>query len=588
MRDMRSFKILLAGVLAVITMFSCKKDFLDRTPESVISDGQYWQSANDLKLYANSFYNNFPSYTGFGTIGIYGDDADQGSDNMISISYNNWLNGETIVPSTGGGWSWTSIRNVNYLLANYGQVKSAWTDVKPYVGEALFFRAYIYFGLMKRFGALPWLNKPLVPTSPELYSKRQPRNVIADSIIADLDLAISYLPSKTSAQAGRVYKEYAMALQSRVALFEGTWEKYLAGTPFGVAGSDGSKYLQKAADAAGKVMSAGIFSLDNVDKNDGYWLLFNQTDYSGSKEVMFWRQFNLTTGPTHNWHRYTNSGAGRGLTKNLVDDYLCLDGKPIALSPLYKGDDSLTTVVQGRDPRLAQTMYVNDGKHIITNNQPGGVPNRIFAVPTFGEANEGKPATGYQVYKGNNPDYYQQWAGDVGTTGLILFRYAEVLLNYAEAKAELGILTQADVDITINLLRDRVGMTRMNIGALSADPNWIFPHLSPVINEVRRERRIELACEGFRRDDVLRWGAAGRLFAGWQPLGAKLSQWSTVVPASQLATYPTNAAGYIQLYKNSPAMASGYKFNVNRDYLSPLPLSELQVPNSVLEQNPNW
>ncbi|NLR56796.1 RagB/SusD family nutrient uptake outer membrane protein [Chitinophaga polysaccharea] len=586
---MRSFKILLACVIIGFTLFSCKKDFLERSPESVISDAQYWQSANDLKLYANGFYTAFPSYTGFGTIGIYGDDADQGSDNMIYISYNTWMNGETIVPSTGGGWSsWGTLRNINYLLANYGKVKDSWTNMKPYVGEALFFRAYFYFGMMKRFGALPWVTKPLTSTSPELYSKRLARNVIADSILADLDSAISYLPSKTASSAGRVYKEYVMAFQSRVALFEGTWEKYLAGTLFGVTGSNGGKYLQKAADAANKVMSTGIFSLDNVGKNYGYWSLFNQTDYSGSKEVMFWRQYNATTGPAHNWHRYTNSGAGRGLTKSLVDDYLCIDGNPIALSPLYQGDDSLTTVVRGRDPRLAQTMYVNDGNHIVTNNQPGGVPNLIFTLPTFGSANENKPATGYQVYKGNNPDYFQQYAAEIGTTGLILFRYAEVLLNYAEAKAELGTLTQGDVDMSINKLRQRVGMPDMNIGALPIDPNWIFPNLSPVINEVRRERRVELACEGFRHDDVLRWGAAGRLFAGWQPLGAKLNQWATVVPASQLSGYPTNAAGYIQLYKNSPAMASGYKFNVNRDYLSPLPLSELQVPNSVMEQNPNW
>lgn len=584
---MRSIKIL-ACLLSVFILFSCKKDFLDRSPETVISDAQYWQTSNDLKLYSNSFYSAFPAYTGFGTIGIYGLDADQGSDNMISMSYNTTMNGEAVVPSSSDTWSWSSLRNINYLLANYSKVNEPWNNVKTYVGEALFFRAYFYFGMMKQFGNLPWVSKPLTPTSQELYSKRIARNIIADSILADLDNAISYLPSKGAAQAGRVYKEYAMAFQSRVALYEGTWEKYLSGTPFGVTGSTGAKYLQKAAEVAGNVISTGMFQLDNGGKENGYWSLFNQTDFSGSKEVMFWRQYNLTSGPTHNWHRYTNSGAGRGLTKGLVDDYLCLDGKPIAVSTMYKGDDSLTTVVKGRDPRLVQTMYVNDGAHIVTSNQPGGAANLLFLIPTFSSANEGKPATGYQVYKGHNPDYTQQYAGEVGTTALILFRYAEVLLNYAEAKAELGVLTQGDVDLSINKLRARVGMPDMNIGALVTDPNWKFPALSPVINEVRRERRVELACEGFRRDDVLRWGAAGKLFTGWKPLGAKLGQWTTVVPANLLAGYPVNTDGYIELYQKIPAMSAGYKFNVNRDYLSPIPLSELQVPNSVMDQNPGW
>ncbi|MEC5143954.1 RagB/SusD family nutrient uptake outer membrane protein [Chitinophaga sp. 180180018-2] len=585
---MRSFKIMLALATTAFTLFSCKKDFLDRTPETVISDAQFWKTSNDLKLYCNSFYTAFPAYTGYGTIGNTGQDADQGSDNMISMSYNTWMNGETVIPSGQGGWTWGTVRNINYLLANYVKVNEPWNNVKTYVGEARFFRAYFYFNMMKQYGALPWLSKPLLPSSPELYNKRLARNIIADSIIADLDSAINYLPSKTAAQPSRVYKEFAQAFQSRVALYEGTWEKYLSGTPFGVSGSTGNKYLQKAADAANAVMASGLFALDNAGKDYGYWSLFNQTDYSGSKEVMFWRQYNLTTGPTHNWHRYTNSGAGRGLTKNLIDDYLCADGLPVALSPLYKGDDSLTTVVRGRDPRLVQTIYVNDGAHIITNNQPGGAPNMLFTVPTFSAANEGKPATGYQVYKGHNPDYFQQYAGDVGTTALILFRYAEVLLNYAEAKAELGMLTQGDADLTINKIRSRVGMPALNIGAIQTDPNWVFPALSPVLNEVRRERRIELACEGFRHDDVLRWGAGGKLLTGWKPKGAKLAQWTTVVPANLLATYPTDASGYIELYKNIPAMSVGYKFNAARDYLQPIPLSELQVPNATIDQNPGW
>lgn len=207
------------------------------------------------------------------------------------------------------------------------------------MGEALFFRAQFYFGMMKSFGALPWINKPLEPSSPELFDARLPRNVIADSIISDLENAISYLPTKGSAQAGRLTKEVAMLFQSRVALFEGTWEKYHAGTPFGVQGSNGTAYLQKAAAVAEALINSGVQQLDNVGAANGYWSLFNKTDYSSSKEIMLWRQFDVTQGQYNNWHNYTTSGAGRGLTKNLVDYYLCTDGLPISVRPLFHGND---------------------------------------------------------------------------------------------------------------------------------------------------------------------------------------------------------------------------------------------------------
>ncbi len=576
--------------LVLVGMASCTKDFLDRAPETNISEAEFWKSSNDMKLYCNNFYNNFlPSYRGFGTIGIYGLDADQGSDNMITMGVNSMLNGERTIPSTSDTWAWGGIRNVNYFLANYPKVKDSWDNIKGYVGEALFFRAFLYFDLMKNYGALPWVGKPLnLSDTLILFSSRLPRNVIADSILQDLDKAIAYLPEKSVAQASRINKQIAQAFQSRVALYEGTWEKYQAGTSFGVAGSDPNKYLQKAAAAADAVISGNKYALDNVGVDFGYWKMFNQTDQGGSNEVMFWRKYDLTLGIVHNWHRYTTSGAGRGLTKTLVDYYLCTDGQPISKSPLYKGDDSLLNVVQNRDPRLMQTMYVPDGKHIITSNQPGGAPNKLFTLPSFEQPNEGKPATGYQVYKGHNPDYFQQYAGEVGTTALIFFRYAEVLLNYAEAKAELGTLTQDDVNRTINKLRQRVGMTPMDLSNLTTDPNWEFPALSPVINEVRRERRVELACEGFRRDDIFRWAGAGALITGKRPKGAKKAQWATVVPADQLSSYPVDGQGYIDLFKNIASMAAGYKFNVQRDYLLPLPTNELTLNPKLLPQNPGW
>lgn len=583
-------KLYLLILMGLMFMAGCKKDFLNETPETSISEAEFWKTPNDLQLYVNNFYTAFPStISAFGTIGPYGLDADQGSDNMITMSVDGVLNGTRVVPGAGGGWAsgdWSMLRNINYFMANYNKVTGAWDNKKSFVGEALFFRAWFYFSKLRQFGDLPWVNTPMNPVLDQLKGARLSRAIVVDSIMNDLDKAVSYLPSKNKAQASRVNKQIAQLLQARIALFEGTWEKYHANTPFGVSGSTGTKFLEKAA-AVSKDL------IDNPDGNglaqtpgtDGYWKLFNQSNYNGNPEVMLWRQFDLNSNGGHYWHRYTNTGAGRGITKNLIDYYLCTDGKPITGNPLYQGDATLVNVVKNRDPRMVQTLYVNDGNHIVTNNRPNGAAAAIFEVPTFTSPNEQKPATGYQVYKGHNPDYTQQQ--DRGTTGYIIFRFAEALLIYAEAKAELGTFSQADADLSVNKLRSRVGMPALQVGGIVNDPKWEFPGLSPVINEIRRERRVELACEGYRRDDVYRWAAADELLVGWKPKGAILSQWTDLVPAASLATYPVDGNGYIELFKNIPAMASGYQFSIQRDYLAPIPIDQMSL-NPDIKQNPGW
>ncbi|SDD09494.1 RagB/SusD family nutrient uptake outer membrane protein [Pedobacter soli] len=581
-------RIYITILMLALFLAACKKDFLDRTPETSISEAEFWKTQNDLQLYVNNFYTAFPSTIGaFGTIGPYGLDADDGSDNMITMSVNGNMNGVRIIPSSGGGWAygdWSTLRNINYFMVNYNKVNASWDNQKTYVGEALFFRAWFYFSKLRQFGDLPWVNKPLDITSGELKTPRLSRAVIVDSIMNDLDRAVQYLPSKASAQASRVNKQVAQLFQARIALFEGTWEKYHAGTAFGVNGSDGTKFLQKAATvSADLIANPGGYALVATPGTDGYWRIFNQVNYSSNTEVMLWRQYDLNINGGHYWHRYTNTGAGRGLTKNLVDYYLCTDGKPITGNALYQSDATLLNVVKNRDPRMAQTIYINDGNHIVTNNRPNGAAPNIFDVPTFSAPNEQKPATGYQVYKGHDPDYNQQQ--DRGTSGYIIFRFAEALLIYAEAKAELGNITQNDLDISVNKLRARVGMPNMLLAAITADPKWEFPALSPVINEVRRERRVELACEGYRKDDIFRWAAADELIVGWKPKGAKIAQWTGVVDSKYLTSYPVDENGYIELFKTN--LATGYKFNLLRDYLSPIPTDQM-VLNPDIKQNPGW
>ncbi|SUJ01441.1 SusD family [Sphingobacterium spiritivorum] len=592
---MKRIQLIIWAVLGFTLLSSCQKNLLDQTPQTNISDADYWKTSNDLKLYTNNFYNNMlPNYNDWGNVGIYSLDAD-GSDNMIALTYNSALNGERVVPGSGGGYGgygdWSSLRNVNYFLANYSRVQEPFDNMKTYVGEALFFRAYFYFSKLKTFGALPWLNMPLTPSSPEVYNERLPRNVVVDSIMNDLDKAVSYLPTKSRAEASRITKEVAMLFQARIALYEGTWERYQQGTAFAVPGSDGKKYLEKAAAVTTALLdNTGGYALTSFDTDpNGYWSLFNQVNYSSNNEIMLWRAFNLALNLGHRWHRYSGSGAGRGLTKDLVDAYLCKDGKPISVSTLYKGDATLIDVVTNRDPRLAQTIYVNDGKHIVTNNRPNGQAPTVFQYPSFEVANENKSITGYQVYKGHNPDYNQQQ--DLGTTGQIIFRFAEAYLIYAEAKAELGQLTQADLDRSINLLRRRVNMPDLNLGNIVPDPKQEFKNISPLLNEIRRERRVELAAEGYRADDLFRWAAMDVKIAGWKPKGAKRAQWEVAgvpeVTSNAVKSFPVDAQGYIEYYQNIAGLKNGFQFKLDRDYLSPIPLDQMTL-NPKIKQNPGW
>lgn len=588
---MKHIKLLITLIITLVILTACRKnDFLNREPLSSISDKDSWKIPNDLRLNANSFYSSLPHYIQeYMNFGIYSEDDKQGSDNMVNYQYLTFLNGERTLPAVSPEWSyngWGQIRNANYFLEKYKKVIGNQEEINKYLGEALFFKAWNYFIKLKQFGDLPWLSKSLEPNdSAILKAPRLSRAIVVDSMMAILDKAIELLPGKGEGgyENFRVYKELAAAFQSRVALYEGTWEKYHAGTAYGVTGSDGNRFLRKAAEAAELIMNSGKFGLDNVGVENGYWKLFNQVSYTNSKEIMFWRQYNSEDGAYTFWARYMNQGGGRGITKSLVNDYLCIDGKPISASTLYQGDETLVKIATNRDPRLAQTIQINDGKHFVNDTT-------VFKHPAWGAAAEDNNYTGFQLYKGLSTDLQQQIVGK-GTQGLIYFRYAEVLLNYAEAKAELGVLTQTDIDKSINLLRDRVKMPHLKIASITHDSKWLFSSLSPLTNEIRRERRVELACEGYRHDDIWRWAAAGTLIKGWKPKGAKRSQFIAIAPPNEIATveslYPIDESDYIFPYKNNVIGTNGFNFKTDRDYLLPIPTNQLQL-NPQLTQNPGW
>lgn len=578
------------AVASLVTLSSCD-DFLERYPLDQVSTEDYFKTPNDLETYMNQFYclNSFPVYhrpllvgtLGYNAaqIGYVQEEADDFfSDNAIHrSSLSSRLLGNRTV--NNGHWNWGRVRDVNFFFDHYQKCEGNFSTYQQYVGEAHFFRALFYFRFLKSHGAVPWYSNTLQTNSEGLYDVRTPRHIVADSIIADLEKAADFLDEKKGTGAGRLNKWIALQLLSRVALFEGTWQKYHAGTVFAAEVSNPEKYLPKAAEAAKRIMDSGLYDIYSTgNPDDDYYALHSKLrTYNGNPEVLFWTQFSIDLNFTNTKNYDLRQPGDRSITKQLADSYLCTDGLPISVSPLYQGDNTIADEAVNRDPRFKQQIFTPDVPWEIDEAGNTKYYSEMYVLINNGN-NQTRSPLGYQNRKGYNPltQYHSQ---NYEENPQITYRYAEVLLNYAEALAELGTLTQADLDISINKLRDRVAMPHLILGNIMVDPKWDFPTLSPIINEVRRERRVELAYEGFRTVDILRWAAADELIIGKRPLGAKNAQFIGST------TLEYNAEGYLDPFINQ--YPTGWQFDPNRDYLDPIPEAQLLM-NPKLEQNPGW
>ena len=494
-------KLLICASVLASALVSCDS-FLDREPLDKISSEAYFKTAKDLELYVNQFYTVFPAFGGFG-IGYLATDGN--SDNMVTEDYNTQLAGYTTVPgnASDAGWNWGEIRSINYMLGNLGHMETAFDQNKQFIGEAYFFRSYYYFSLLKKFGDLPWVNEAYDTDSKELFNPRVARNVIVDSMLVDLDKAIEYIPEKGKVDAGRLSKEAALLFKSRVALYEASWEKYHQGTKFGVEGSDYNAYYRVAADAAKQVMDMGTYSLFTTgDPNTSYYNLFNKTEFQDNPEVILARTYSLLLGLTHRAQNYLiYRGSRTGLSKSLVNDYLCLDGKPVAAHPEHS-DKNLTDEIKDRDPRLAQTIWCPGDLRYGVGEEP-----LYFELPFLNLTGEQHCTTGYQLKKGSDPYCVDT---ENAETGVIVFRYAEALLNYAEAANEYygpdhkDVLGDQEISpyIVLRKIRECAGIEPGEDGTYGIENNMSQADMTEAI---RLERRLDLAFEGHRFFDVRRW-----------------------------------------------------------------------------------
>lgn len=486
---MKKYKVLLAiAMLAVLQ--SCNDDFLERYPETDISKENFFNSKEDLETYVYSLY-DFPSFE------IYV--ADNSTDNAATTGVTeikNMMIGSPTASNITGGWNWGHLRDINFFLENFSKAQTDEATKNHYEGLGRFFRARFYMDKVKRYSDVPWYDKTLTTDNPEMYKARDPRTLIVDHIFEDYAFAREHV--QDDPRSGVVNKWVVMAYQARHALHEGTFRKYH--DELGLQNS-ADTYLALARDVAKEIMDNGGFSLYQTGKPaSDYGSLFTSTDLSGNPEVIqgrFYESDVLNSG----WWGYMFGNYEASPTKDLLQAYLMSDGSPYTDQGGYE-TNTFVKEFQDRDPRLYQTYAFPGWELVNTSTYAQGAGIYVQQLT--------KNFSGYHQIKGfvNKTETATQNATDIP-----LIRLAEIMLIYAEARAELGELTQSDLDATINKLRDRAGMPHLTT-AVAADPvlQQQYPNVTgaqaDMLREIRRERRIELALEGFRMDDLVRWHCA--------------------------------------------------------------------------------
>lgn len=663
-------KYIAVGCISFIgfALTACNDDFMQQDPIQDLAEGAFLKNEGDLPLYLNQLYGVYavghgtgnaydyqpPFYITRGSYLMYGDIF---TDNAMGFSNSTGnivdrMQGTWTVPSSEPdpfksgtswasnanrtGWLWTNLRTVNYFLNHYREAEASVTSpelLNKYAAEAYFFKAWDYYMKMVAFGEVPWLETDLNIDSPELYAARTPRTELADKILECLNYAVAHC-TPTGAADGRINRDMANFLKARFCLFEGTFRKYHTEKP--ELQSTADKFLNECVTACEAIVATGKYQLFTTPSpevgNDPYWHLFKQNGLSGGshKEAILARVYDgVKLG--HGTSRYFNMNRGnasgrycKGATKDLIDEYLCIDGLPYTASPLFKGyDGDDWRELDNRDPRLRQTV-VKPGEYItIFDRDQGGTINQAlnglkypeitYNCPTANQVATGGPCvTGYMIIKHWTNEAIDNGSTTSGTQTALIFRYGEVLLMLAEAKAELGTITDSDLDLTVNALRRRAGFdfatypgSRLTMSNIPADTrldqlwrDYAGYTPSPILREIRRERRVELAMEGMRREDLVRW-KAGRFIekpvrgmkftAEKQKLydGSNTSKAKNAPKATLNADVFIDSEGFIIGYPKSPNVTNGVVRWNDKYYYNPIPLQELEL-NQNLTQSPDW
>lgn len=506
-----------------MVLASCD-DMLDKTPRSEFSNTPaFWSNSNSVESYSNTLYENYSGYGQGGSGGWFY--FKSLSDDQADPNFENWT--FTTIPNASSYWSsaFTEIRRCNYIIE--GMAMSSLDDAvkKNYEAIARLNRAWQYFNLVRQYGDVQWYDKVILDPNDEAVNQpRTDRDLVIDNVVADLDYAINNL---TTTKAGNAWsKHMALAMKSDVCLFEGSYCKYRTQADNGKAADPAraEKYFKLCVEASEQLMAAGY----SLTKN--YGEVYNSVDLSNNSEVIFWRNYHKDVLGHSTVDYTTGSTAQKGITKDAVDAFLFRDGKPLATTTLDKddkaylnkdGDYSLVKMLSTRDKRLSVLIdsvasfkghgWVRGGKTQKTAEMTSSTAYTIHKYDNF-------------AMGADNPILYRNGIGS-GYTDAPIYWISVIYLNYAEAKAELGTLTQTDLDNTINKLLARADVPAMDLNP-QADPANNHG-VSNLLWEIRRCRRCELMTDNwYRYWDLVRWHQLDKLDSGKYPninRGANLS-----------------------------------------------------------------
>jgi len=587
---MKKYILYITLLVGVSTFFlaGCKKA-MDLDPNNNLSDADYWQTPDQFKLAANEFYTYLITFNQvLYDLNNGGPHSDIRSDFHLQTSFNPVSSGTNSTLATDANWNtaFTRLRAINYLLDKSASYP-AQADIAGYVAEAKFFRAYVYFDLLQQYGGVPIVTKPLSIESGELQAPRNSRDEVVDFIIKDLEEAIPVLPLESSipaANKGRISRGAANAFLGRVGLYEGTWQKFRSGNSsrynllFDKSIASSRSVMQDASyeifapsilgDSAQKYM----FILENEKSNPA------GLGKSANKEYILANRYDFSLRQIG--QNVTHTYIGAGVTRKLANLYLCQDGLPVSKSPLFKGYSTTRSEFVNRDNRMRYNMMIDSNYHW-DNENPGSRINWLNdAADRANSRGRHDPRVGAGYAS-------QKWGAERRLNDTQeaydypVIRLAEVYLNYAEAVFERnGAITDADLDLSLNKVRNRVNKTMPKLSVGFAAANGL-----DMRNEIRRERGIELYLEGFRLDDLKRWKTAETEM----PMNTTGVRWRGTLWERRwhlgTATNPYTPPLALDVEGNL-IWESGRQW-AERNYLYPIPTQQIQL-NSQLTQNPGW
>lgn len=577
-----------------LLLFSSCSNFFNEEPVNSISSDEYFNSESALKIYATGLLDDYAPSAATLTRG------DQYSDICVVNQTTGYLK-EGYTAKDGGGWSWGELYDVNFFLKHIPDATGKVDDavLKHYEGVGRFWRAWFYFDKVKYFGDVPWYSEPIdAKDDAMLYKKRDPRDTVMTKVLEDINFAVNNCSSAEAYVNKNVINKYvALALKSRICLYEGTYRKY-----HGL--QDSEKWLRECVSASEEMMTNSPYSLlDKGDVTTNYSKVF-KSDLPQYTEVILADEMSSTLGIYHDasWYYATSTGLRNSGAKAFINMYLNLDGSRFTDGANYKKVE-FKDEFDNRDYRLRETFISPYYKKKIS-----GIESSDFSKVFPGMSAQ---LTYYRIMKWNTDNDAQEGTTS-STNSLSIFRYGEILLNYAEAKAELGEMGTAEWNKSIRLLRERSGVNGK--APDTADPyleNYYDGLSDKWILEVRRERAIELYMENLRWDDLMRWKMGHKLtveFAGlYVPEVGKAIDLNgdgtnDVCFYSKTHAKPSkteSSVTYVQITENGDAVTN---FGLNADnclvykldrvwsdykYLHPIPQSALNI-NPDLGQNPGW